>query len=88
MQSMIASVPTESPFSVKIHGESFKLIASEKIIRARGFKQLEELVKIGSESNTVQHILAFSTLLDRRTRATYDLLQKTVIVETTFTTLF
>jgi hypothetical protein len=68
-------------FTIDVDGNPFTVIASDYVARRFSFQALEEHVRLGMESVSEDSVSIFSTLVDRRVKATYNMEKQTVSLE-------
>ncbi|MBD3185870.1 hypothetical protein GF325_03490 [Candidatus Bathyarchaeota archaeon] len=74
--------------TIELDGKAFKLSIDDRVLQRTSFMHLEESVRIGFESSSLESVKQFSTLLDRRIRATYNIDRKTITVDNKTSALF
>ncbi|MHA1997296.1 MAG: hypothetical protein ACTSU9_04200 [Promethearchaeota archaeon] len=80
--------PRSTKLKITVNGQQFSLRVAERILKRNSFKDLEELVRMGFESSTLPSVKNFSTLLDRKMKAAYNLVERTIELSQTTSVLF
>nr|MDO8117597.1 hypothetical protein [Candidatus Sigynarchaeota archaeon] len=67
--------------NLEILGSTYKVLVDGIAENELNVQQLAELLQIGIDARESDHVGRFSTLLDGFTKATYNLVKKSIVIE-------